>query len=269
LNQACVRDRVGVIRIAAAGDIHCDPLERERVELAFDRIADQADLVLLAGDLTTHGQLEQAQVLADVCREFALPVVAVLGNHDYHSDRVAELTELLTAAGMMVLERNAIVQSVKGVSVGIVGVKGFMGGFGGQMANFGEPIVRACYSEVTHDVEALNRGLEAVAGTQIRIVLLHYAPIAETLVGEPPGIWAFLGSERLAAPIAAHRPDIVLHGHSHGGTFEGCIGAVPVYNVAVHVMGRDFWIFDLEVKDHLEERPVAIEVEERAERRAG
>jgi uncharacterized protein len=95
-------------------------------------------------------------------------------------------------------------------------------------------------------------------------VLLHYAPIAETLAGEPPGIRAFLGSERLAAPIAAHRPDIVLHGHAHGGSFEGCIGTVPVYNVAVHVIGRDFWIFDLEIKERAAERPVAVEVEEQA-----
>lgn len=254
-----------MIRVAAAGDIHCEPHDRERIALAFDRVADQADLVLLAGDLTTHGQLEQAEVLAEVCREFPLPVVAVLGNHDWHSDRVPEITELLTSAGIVVLDRGFTVQAVGGVSVGIVGVKGFMGGFGGQMANFGEPLVRACYAEVTQDVEALNRGLEAVAATQIRIVLLHYAPTSETLVGEPPGIWAFLGTERMAAPIAAHRPDLVLHGHSHGGTFEGCIGQVPVYNVAVHVIGRDFWIFDLEVQERApDQRPVAVEVEEPA-----
>jgi uncharacterized protein len=253
-----------VIRIAAAGDIHCDAHERARVAPAFERVADQADLVLLAGDLTTHGQLEEAAVLADVCREFPLPVVAVLGNHDWHSDRTTEITELLVSAGITVLDRSSVVLAVGGVSVGIVGVKGFMGGFGGQMANFGEPLVRACYAEVTQDVEALNRGLETTAGTQIQVVLLHYAPIAETLAGEPPGIRAFLGSERLAAPIAAHRPDIVLHGHAHGGSFEGCIGTVPVYNVAVHVIGRDFWIFDLEIKERAAERPVAVEVEEQA-----
>jgi Icc-related predicted phosphoesterase len=254
----------GPIRIAAAGDIHSDGNDRERVELAFQQVVDHADLVLLAGDLTTHGQLEQAQVIADVCREFPLPVICVLGNHDWHSDRTAELTELLTAAGVIVLDRNHAVQSIRGVSVGVVGVKGFMGGFGGQMANFGEPLVRACYAEVTHDVEALNRGLEAIAATQIRIVLLHYAPIGETLEGESKGIWAFLGSERLAAPIAAHRPDLVLHGHAHNGSFEGCIGTVPVYNVAVHVIGRDFWVFDLEVKGRTADKPVTVEVEEPA-----
>jgi Icc-related predicted phosphoesterase len=250
-----------VIRVAAAGDIHCDPLERERAEAAFERIVGHADVVLLAGDLTTHGQLEQAQVLADIARDYPLPIVAVLGNHDYHSDRVPELVELLTSAGVTVLERSVTVQSIKGVSLGIVGVKGFMGGFGGQMANFGEPLVRECYAEVTRDVEALNQGLETIAATQVRIVLLHYAPTSDTLVGEPPGIWAFLGSERMAAPIAHHRPDLVLHGHSHGGTFEGCIGQVPVYNVAVHVIGKDFWVFDLDVEERAPERPVAVEVE--------
>lgn len=249
------------VRVAAAGDIHCEPHALDRVRESFDRVADEADVVLLAGDLTTHGELEQAQVLADVCRDYPLPVVAVLGNHDWHSDRTAELTELLVSVGVVVLERSVTVMSVRGVSVGIAGLKGFMGGFGGQMANFGEPLVRACYAEVTKDVEALNQGLEAIAAAQVRIVLLHYAPTADTLEGEPPGIWAFLGTERLAAPIAAHKPDLVLHGHSHGGTFEGCIGPVPVYNVAVHVIGRDFWIFDLEPKVEAAERPVAIEVE--------
>lgn len=249
------------VRIAAAGDIHCEPLEAERIAAAFDRVADQADLVLLAGDLTTNGELVQAQTLADVVRDFPLPVVAVLGNHDWHSDRVQELTELLTAAGVVVLDRDTTVLTVRGVPVGIVGLKGFLGGFGGQMANFGEPLVRACYAEVTKDVEALNAGLETIAGAQIRIVLLHYSPTADTLEGEPPGIWAFLGTERLAAPIAAHGADLVLHGHSHGGAFEGCIGPVPVYNVAVHVIGRDFWIFDLEPKTpEPEQRPVAVEV---------
>ena len=254
------------IRVAAAGDIHCDPRERERIERAFERIAGQADLVLLAGDLTTYGEVEQAQVLADVCRGFPLPVAAVLGNHDWHSDRVAEVTDVLTSAGIVVLERSFVVLSVGGVSVGVVGAKGFMGGFGGQMANFGEPLVRQCYAEVTADVEALDHGLEAVAGTQLRIVLLHYSPTADTLEGEPPGIWSFLGTERLAAPIAAHRPDLVVHGHSHGGTFEGCVGAVPVYNVAVHVIERDFWVFELQVKDEAE-RPAVVEVEEGAGRR--
>jgi Icc-related predicted phosphoesterase len=249
------------IRVAAAGDIHCDPHDRERIAHAFERVAAQADVVLLAGDLTTHGRPEEAEVLADVCRELPVPVVAVLGNHDWHSDRTAEVTELLTAAGISVLDRSSVVLSVAGISVGVVGVKGFMGGFGGQMANFGEPLVRACYAEVTQDVEALNRGLEQIAATQVKIALLHYAPISDTLVGEPPGIWAFLGSERMAAPIAHHRPDLVLHGHSHGGTFEGCIGDVPVYNVAVHVIGKDFWVFDLEVKDRVPDRPVAVEVE--------
>ncbi len=117
------------------------------------------------------------------------------------------------------------------------------------------------YAETTEDVTALERELTAIDGCDLRIVLLHYAPTTTTLEGEPRGIWAFLGSDRLAGPIAKHSPDLVLHGHAHAGTFEGFIGRVPVYNVATHVTGKDFWIFELGV----EERP---RVERPAEARA-
>ena len=100
--------------------------------------------------------------------------------------------------------------------------------------------MRAVYAETTDEVEALERGLDAVAGCPFRIVLLHYAPTSSTIEGDPPGIWAFLGSDRLGRPISEHRPDLVLHGHGHAGTYEGFIGAVPVYNVARHVIDADF-----------------------------
>jgi Icc-related predicted phosphoesterase len=133
-----------------------------------------------------------------------------------------------------------------GVEVGIVGLKGFVGGFPGSLlVDFGEPLMRTLYRETTVDVEALGRGLHEIAACPIRIVLMHYAPTAATIAGEPEGIWAFLGSDRLAAPIAEHEPDLVLHGHAHAGTFEGAIGEVPVYNVSVPVMARDFWLFEL------------------------
>jgi Icc-related predicted phosphoesterase len=129
-----------------------------------------------------------------------------------------------------------------------VGLKGFVGGFAGShLPDFGEPLLRRVYAETTADVEALEHGLGEIAVCPIRIVLLHYAPTAETIIGEPEGIWAFLGSDRMAAPIAQHEPDLVLHGHAHAGTFEGTIGATPVYNVAVPVTGRDFWLFELDV----------------------
>jgi Icc-related predicted phosphoesterase len=128
----------------------------------------------------------------------------------------------------------------------VVGTKGFVGGFpDSSLPDFGEPIMRAVYAETSAEVAALEQGLEAVSECPVRIVLLHYAPTSSTIEGEPPGIWAFLGSDRLARPIAAHRPDLVLHGHGHAGTFEGFIGAVPVFNVSIPVMGRDFSVFEV------------------------
>ncbi|MFN2471156.1 MAG: metallophosphoesterase [Gaiellaceae bacterium] len=237
------------VRVAAAGDIHCGVENRGEVERAFASIEGEADLILLAGDLTTHGGLDEARVLADVCRGFPLPVVAVLGNHDCHSDRAGEIAEVLTGAGVTVLERSSVVLAVRGTSVGVAGAKGFIGGFDSPWANFGEAVFREAYAETTADVEGLNAALESIHGAEVRIALLHYAPVAETLRGEPEQLWLVLGSDRLAVPIAAHRPDLVLHGHAHRGSFEGSIDGVPVYNVAVHVMGRPFWVFELEARD--------------------
>jgi uncharacterized protein len=235
------------ILIAAAGDIHCSDANREAVDAAFDEAEREADLVLLAGDLTTYGDPDEAAVLADICRGREVPVIAVLGNHDWHLDRCDEITAVLEGGGIRVLNRSWTVQEVRGTQVGIVGTKGFVGGFpDSELPDFGEPLLRAVYADTTAEVEALDRGLEAVAGCPLRIVLMHYAPTTTTLEGEPRVIWAFLGSSRLAEPIARHEPDIVLHGHAHAGAFEGSIGHVPVYNVAVPVMGRDFWIFELE-----------------------
>jgi len=236
-----------VLRIAAAGDLHASEDHRERLTDSFVEIADRAELVLLAGDLTTFGLPDEASVLADACRAAApLPVVAVLGNHDHHSGRAEEVAATLRGAGVTVLERDHLILELGGIEVGVVGTKGFVGGFpGAEIADFGEPVLREVYRETTLEVEALERGLEAVAGCHKSVVLLHYAPTAETLVGEPEPIWAFLGSGRLAAPIGMHRPDLVVHGHAHHGTARGSIGEVPVYNVAVQVTGQDFVVFDL------------------------
>jgi Icc-related predicted phosphoesterase len=145
-----------------------------------------------------------------------------------------------------VLERESRVIDVDGCEVGIVGVKGFVGGFpGSSLPDFGEPLLRKVYDQTSDDVSALDGGLRAVGHCPYRIVLMHYSPCAETLRGEPEGIWAFLGNERVAAPIREHEPDLVLHGHAHAGTFEGRIGSSPVYNVSVPVMGRDFWVLEL------------------------
>jgi Icc-related predicted phosphoesterase len=236
------------LRIAAAGDVHCSERRREETRRAFAALNGVADLVLLAGDLTTHGEPEQGQVLADACAALEVPVYAVLGNHDWHANRRDELVRVLQQGGIRILERTWHVCEAGGLEVGIVGLKGFVGGFpGSHLPDFGEPLLREVYGETTLDVQALDQGLREVALCPARIVLLHYAPTEQTIVGEPPGIWGYLGTDRLAPPIAEHEPDLVLHGHAHAGTFEGTIGRVPVYNVSVPVIARDFWLFELDI----------------------
>jgi uncharacterized protein len=235
------------IRIAAAGDVHYGrDGDRERARETFASLAGRADLVLLAGDLTTHGEPEQAAILAEAAAGLEIPVITVLGNHDHHSNRAAEVTAVLEESGIVVLDRSHHVLEVCGAELGIVGTKGFVGGFAGShIPDFGEPLLRQVYAEGMAEVEALAEGLRAVALCPFRIVLLHYSPSGETLEGERRDIWAFLGTDRLAAPILEHNPDLVLHGHAHAGTFEGRVGEVPVYNVSIPVMGEDFWVFEM------------------------
>jgi Icc-related predicted phosphoesterase len=172
--------------------------------------------------------------------------VTVLGNHDWHTNQGPAVTEVLEEAGIVVLDRSHLVLDLCDAEVGIVGAKGFVGGFtGSHIPDFGEPSLRGIYAEGMREVEGVDAGLRAVAMCPFRIVLLHYAPTTQTLEGERREIWAFLGTDRLAVPIAEHNPDLVLHGHAHAGTFEGRVGDVPVYNVSVPVLGEDFWIFEL------------------------
>src|SRR5829696_7000779 len=210
------------IRIAAAGDMHYGGAhDRDRARTAFASLAGRADLVLLAGDLTTHGEPEQAAILAEVAA-------------------------VLQEAGIVLLDRAHHVIEVGGASVGIAGAKGFVGGFtGSHIPDFGEPLLREVYAQGMEEVAGLDEALRAIAMCPFRIVLLHYAPTTETLEGERRDIWAFLGTDRLAVPISEHNPDLVLHGHAHAGTFAGRVGEVPVYNVSVPVMGEDWWVFEM------------------------
>ncbi len=247
------------IRVAAAGDIHAGAADRDRVREAFARVEEQADLILLAGDLTERGQVDEVGVVADACRDLAIPVVAVLGNHDWQSDRPGDLTRALGEAGVVVLDRSHTILPVHGASVGIAGVKGFVGGFGEQWANFGEPIFREAYAETTKDVDGLDAGLRAIEHCAVRIGLLHYSPVEATLHGEPERLWLVLGADRLAGPIRDRRPDLVVHGHAHHGSFEGEVDGVPVYNVAVHVTGREFWVFELAADKGSSAAPLLME----------
>ncbi len=235
------------LRIAAAGDIHCREANRDSILATFSELGEEVDLVLLAGDLTSHGTVEEAEIVCAAAALTAAPVYAVLGNHDWHAGQAAEMTASLREAGVGLLERQAAICQIDGIEIGIVGTKGFVGGFAPRhLPDFGEPSLRAVYAETTAEVEALESGLREVATCPIRIVLLHYSPLQATLEGEPREIFAFLGSDRLAAPILEHGPSLVVHGHAHAGGPEGKIGEVPVYNVSLPVTGHDFWTIDLD-----------------------
>jgi uncharacterized protein len=235
------------VRIAAAADIHASEASAERVERAFAELRGKADVVLLAGDLTTSGEPEQAEVIAAACRPLDVPIFAVLGNHDYHANRADELGEVLAGTGIRLLDRDCASCEIDGLELGVVGTKGFVGGFpGSALPDFGEPLLRRVYAETSAEADAIAHGLQEIVHCDIRIVLLHYSPVMDTLEGEPPGIHTYLGCERLATPIAENGADLVLHGHAHAGSFQGCIGDIPVYNVAVHVTGRNFWIVELD-----------------------
>jgi uncharacterized protein len=242
---------MATVRIATAGDIHCGREEAcEHLRPAVQDVASRVDAILLAGDLTTHGEPAQGAIVADAFRDAGVPVLAVLGNHDWHVDRRDELVAELEAGGIEVIDPGHRILDVAGVEVGVVGAKGFVGGFpGSHLPDFGEPLLRRVYADSVREAEALEEGLRAVRACPLRIVLLHYAPCTATLVGEPEPIWTFLGTDRLAPPIVEHEPDLVLHGHAHAGTFAGRLGSVPVFNVSVPVIGRDFYELELSVPD--------------------
>ncbi|HEX5763317.1 MAG TPA: metallophosphoesterase [Solirubrobacterales bacterium] len=235
------------LRVAAAGDIHCREANRERVVEAFAQLDGEADIALVAGDLTSHGTLEEAEIVCAAAAATDVPVFAVLGNHDWHAGEQGAIRERLSEGGVRILDGESTVVELDGIEVGLVGCKGFVGGFAPRhLPDFGEPSLRAVYAETTAEVEALAAGLHEIATCPIRIVLLHYSPVEATLEGEPREILPFLGSDRFAAPILEHGPDLVLHGHAHDGSPEGRIGEVPVLNVSLPVTGRDFWTVELD-----------------------
>jgi Icc-related predicted phosphoesterase len=237
------------ITVAAGADLHARHALGTRLRSAVDQL-EGVDLILLAGDLTATGKVDEARTLADAVRNAPAPTVAVLGNHDHHGGVADEIAATLAAAGVEVLDGGVTVREIRGRLVGVTGTKGFVGGFReSRLPDFGEPLLRAVYAETTREVESLERGLQAVAECDIRIVLLHYAPTSTTLAGERETVWTFLGSERLGAPIARHCPDLVIHGHAHAGCAQGAIGSVPVFNVAAPVVGGDFRVFTGAVPD--------------------
>ncbi|MFJ8802758.1 metallophosphoesterase [Streptomyces sp. NPDC102487] len=239
-----------MIRVAAVGDIHMGPDSQGLLRPAFETLPRCADLLLLAGDLTRHGTPEEARVVAEELSDLGVPVVAVLGNHDHHDDQSEEVTAILRDRGVRVLEGEATVVEIDGVRVGVGGTKGFGGGFAGRCGSeFGEPVMKDFVRYTRHCADALRRSLEelAEAACPLRIALTHFSPVPDTLAGEHPEIYPFLGSYLLAEAIDTAGADLAVHGHAHAGTERGMTGGgVRVRNVAQPVIRRAFSVYHLD-----------------------
>ncbi|TKK88916.1 metallophosphoesterase [Herbidospora galbida] len=227
------------MRVAAVADIHLDPAQRGTYRARLDGIEERADVLLVGGDLTRHGTLDEGKIVAEEFRGLPVPVVFVLGNHDYHSDVEEEIIAVLREAGGIVLDDTA--ETLFDGRLGVVGGKGFGGGFAGKSASeFGEPETKAF---VRHTREIADRWRIALKGldTEYRVVLSHYSPVKETLAGEPPEIYPFLGSYLLAEAVDAEGADLIVHGHAHAGTEKGMTpGGIRVRNVALPVLRRAY-----------------------------
>ena len=223
------------VRFAAVGDLHVTRESAGSLRTLFAQISAAADVLLLCGDLTDYGTAEEAHVLAEELAAVAVPIVGVLGNHDFESGTPEVVCEALTKAGVRMLDGEAI--ELHGV--GIAGAKGFAGGFGrGSLGAWGERAIKLFVQEALEESMKLESAL-AKLRTPRRIALLHYSPIAATVAGEPVEIFPFLGSSRLEEPLLRYPVDAVFHGHAHRGTMEGrTINGVPVYNVAKPLLQR-------------------------------
>ena len=230
-----------MIRVAAAGDVHFGEDSAGTLQPHLEDVADCADLLVLAGDLTRHGSVDEAAVLAKELSGLPLPMFTVLGNHDYHCDQQADITEVLEEHGIRVLEGDADVVTVGGKRVGVAGIKGFGGGFAGACGTeFGEPEMK---SFIGHTKRTAARLEDALGGLEadVKVCVLHYSPVEETLRGERLEIYPFLGSYLLAEAIDRAGADIVFHGHAHAGSEKGVTpGGVRVRNVAQPVIGKAF-----------------------------
>jgi Icc-related predicted phosphoesterase len=218
--------------IAAMGDLHVHEGQSAPWRDIFVEVSRCARVLALCGDLTDLGRPSEARLLAEELKACTIPVVAVLGNHDYECGHVDEVREILRGTGMHLLDGTSC--EIDGV--GFVGVKGFCGGFGRHMLGaFGEPAIKTFVSETMDEAMRLENAMRRVASRRA-VVLLHYAPVLDTVVDEPPEILPFLGSSRLAETIDRFTVSAVLHGHAHRGRYQGRTpGGAPVYNVAAHI----------------------------------
>jgi uncharacterized protein len=221
------------MRIAATADLHFSPQSYTKLKDQFERVRDEADVLVLAGDLTNYGQPAEMEPLLNVLVRLRLPTIVVLGNHDYESGKEEELSQMMNTAGIKVLNGSAYERD----GVGFAGTKGFVGGFGrAVLTAFGEREVKEFVRASIDEALKLERAMSQLR-TDKRVVVLHYSPIPETVQGESPEIFPFLGTSRLAEVVDRHGADLVFHGHAHHGKPEGRTTAgVAVYNVAISLL---------------------------------
>ncbi len=234
------------VRVAALGDPHAGLDGAGFLRPALADLAAHADLLLIAGDLTRHGEPDEAAVLAGEISELGVPVVSVLGNHDHESDQEDKVRAVMEDAGVVVLEGETTLLDVRGTRVGIAGAKGFGGGFEGACATeFGEREMKAFVGHTRVIAQTLGDALASL-DAEVRIVLLHFSPVPETLAGERLEIYPFLGSYLLADAIDRSGADLVVHGHAHGGSEKGITpGGVPVRNVSQPVIGTAYRVYSV------------------------
>lgn len=226
------------VRVAAVGDVHCAEGGAGTLKPMFTQVAETADVLALCGDLTNHGLPAEAQTLVkELSAVGKVPVIAVLGNHDYEANHADDIRKILCDAGVLVLDGEAV--EIEGV--GFAGIKGFAGGFGrGTLSAFGEPSIKSFVREALDEAMKLESALARLR-TPHRIAVLHYSPIRATVENEPPEIFAFLGCGRLEEPLNRYQVTACVHGHAHNGSPEGRTTAgAPVYNVAAPLMRKHY-----------------------------
>jgi len=221
------------MRIAATADLHFTPQRMGPLHDQLNRVRDEADVFVVAGDLTNYGRPDEMEPLLNVLVRLRVPTIVVLGNHDYESGQHADLMRMMTQEGIKVLDGSAYERD----GVGFAGTKGFVGGFGrGVLTAFGEPEVKAFVRASIDEAVKLERAMSQLR-TEKRVVVLHYSPIAGTVQEEAPEIYPFLGTSRLAEVVDRHGADLVIHGHAHHGKLEGrTTGGIPVHNVAITLL---------------------------------
>lgn len=235
------------MRIAATADLHYSPQSYDHIREPLAHVRDEADVLVIAGDLTNYGKPEEMHSLLNALVRLRLPIIAVLGNHDYESSCEEELMKMMTDEGIKVLNGSSYERD----GVGFAGAKGFVGGFGrGLLTAFGEKEIKAFVQASLDETLKLERALSMIRTEKI-VIVTHYAPICETVMGEPQEIWPYLGSSRLAEVIDRHGAKLALHGHAHHGKPDGkTTGGVPVHNVALSLLmqhngGKPYRVFDV------------------------